>query len=91
MGSENYPKDPVDGVVKHGKLGLSCPDCGSKEFSVVDSRPGVFADQGTVTRRRVCKNCGNRVATYEVTVDSWKEAKRNMAKLIVDTAMGLMR
>ena len=42
--------------------GLLCPNCGSNEHQVKDSRPGDRA----IRRRRLCKNCFARFTTYEV-------------------------
>lgn len=54
--------------------GLSCPDCGSSNLFVVDSRP----DSGTVRRRRRCDDCTCRFTTFEVSafdkrvIDRWQ-------------------
>ncbi|MGI6046116.1 MAG: transcriptional regulator NrdR [Eggerthellaceae bacterium] len=42
---------------------MRCPNCGSSESKVVDSRPS--DDDSAIRRRRECLNCGNRFTTYE--------------------------
>lgn len=40
---------------------MRCPNCGSGDTRVVDSRDA----QNAVRRRRLCENCGTRFTTYE--------------------------
>ena len=42
---------------------MKCPNCGTAETKVVDSRP--FEDGTCIRRRRVCTECGNKFYTYE--------------------------
>ena len=42
---------------------LKCPNCGSVENDVVDSRP--WDDGASIKRRRKCKMCDYRFNTYE--------------------------
>ena len=42
---------------------MKCPNCGTSETKVVDSRP--FEDGTCIRRRRVCTECGNKFYTYE--------------------------
>lgn len=50
-------------------VGTPCTACGERGSDVVNSRPGAA---GTVRRRRVCKKCGNRYTTVEMTIDTWE-------------------
>ena len=45
--------------------GIPCPDCGSDQSTVNESRH-TPADN-TIRRRRECKECGNKYTTYETT------------------------
>lgn len=42
---------------------MKCPQCGSCENKVVESRD--VADNDAIRRRRECLKCGNRFTTYE--------------------------
>ena len=42
---------------------MKCPNCGTADTKVVDSRP--FEDGVVIRRRRVCPACGNKFFTYE--------------------------
>ena len=42
---------------------MKCPNCGTADTKVVDSRP--FEDGVVIRRRRVCPVCGNKFFTYE--------------------------
>lgn len=42
---------------------MRCPNCGSEESKVVDSRPSEGND--AIRRRRECSRCGFRFTTYE--------------------------
>ena len=46
--------------------GLTCKDCGCRDFRVVNSYP--FRG-GAKSRRRQCRHCGRIVLTREVIVD----------------------
>jgi transcriptional repressor NrdR len=42
---------------------MQCPNCGSDDLKVIDSRP---AESNTsIRRRRECNNCGSRFTTFE--------------------------
>lgn len=47
---------------------MVCQLCGSRKFSVIDSRHN---EDGTVRRRRICKKCGTRFTTFEITMDEY--------------------
>ena len=40
---------------------MECPDCGSADTGVIDSRPSKDA----IRRRRICNSCEHRFTTYE--------------------------
>lgn len=42
---------------------MRCPDCGSDDDKVIDSRPA--EDHTAVRRRRACRGCGHRFTTFE--------------------------
>lgn len=42
---------------------MRCPDCGSDDDRVVDSRPSPSGD--AIRRRRECRSCGLRFTTFE--------------------------
>ena len=42
---------------------MRCPNCGSLDTQVKDSRP--TEDNAAIRRRRVCGNCGARFTTFE--------------------------
>ena len=42
---------------------MRCPYCGSTNTQVKDSRPS--EDHTTISRRRVCADCGGRFTTFE--------------------------
>ena len=46
---------------------MKCPNCGSPESKVIDSRP--VSDNNSIRRRRECLECRRRFTTYEV-IDS---------------------
>jgi len=46
------------------KRGLECRACGCKHFRVVYTRP---TWGGRIMRRRECRNCSQRVTTWEAT------------------------
>lgn len=46
-------------------LGVRCPDCGSTERKVIESR----RQTNEVRRRCVCQNCSNRFTTIETLMD----------------------
>ncbi len=41
--------------------GLVCPNCGSRHFYVIYTRPRA----GKIVRRKECRYCGRRVTTVE--------------------------
>ncbi|MGI6033617.1 MAG: transcriptional regulator NrdR [Coriobacteriales bacterium] len=42
---------------------MLCPNCGSNESKVIDSRSS--KDESSIRRRRECLNCGTRFTTFE--------------------------
>jgi transcriptional repressor NrdR len=42
---------------------MRCPQCGTRETRVVDSRD--LDESATIRRRRECESCGSRFTTYE--------------------------
>ena len=42
---------------------MKCPNCGSLESKVIDSRP---TENSSIRRRRECLDCGRRFTTYEI-------------------------
>lgn len=48
-------------VVKIEVHGVQCPDCGSTDTSVINTRPTMKS----IRRRRECNACGSRFTTYE--------------------------
>lgn len=44
-----------------------CPHCGDQAVRVVDSRPLEASPEQIIRRRRVCRSCGQRWSTYEIT------------------------
>lgn len=62
---------------------MMCNKCGCEEWKVTDSR--CIGD--TIRRRRKCRNCGNRITTYEIEISDIRTAKpdllrRSMKELI---------
>ena len=43
-------------------VGIQCRSCGCRHFEVVETSP---AYGGRIRRRRECRNCGQRLTTYE--------------------------
>lgn len=46
--------------------GICCPGCGCRDTRVIKTRHNV--DGTETSRRRVCRNCGNRITTIELPV-----------------------
>lgn len=67
--------------------GVKCPSCGGDMNHVIDSRPAVFLEAGTVRRRRACKACGQRQTTYEVVEDRVDRMKGKILRNLVDRLM----
>lgn len=44
---------------------MKCPNCESKNITVVDSRPVECDDRNETRRRRHCVKCNHRFTTYE--------------------------
>jgi len=42
--------------------GIGCPKCGCKHAKVTHTEP---QENGTIRRRKVCRNCGRRYRTFE--------------------------
>lgn len=62
-------------MLKGGDV-LKCPNCGSEESRILDSR---FQDGGK-WRRRECRDCGVRFATLETIGARPKEAQTTQAE-----------
>lgn len=45
-------------------VGIVCPRCECRHFSVVETRA---ESKGRIRRRRECRHCGHRITTYETT------------------------
>lgn len=52
-------------MVKVNTLGLPCPDCGSREGEVIETRPRL-GPRPAIYRRRRCKDCGAKFSTNEI-------------------------
>jgi len=63
---------------------MKCPNCGSAELRVIDSRP---ADNNAIKRRRECEVCKARYTTYE-TIETFQivVVKKNGTKELFDKA-----
>lgn len=48
---------------KDRRVGLVCPRCGCADLRVLNTR----YTMGRIVRYRLCRHCGRRVTTYEVT------------------------
>ena len=48
---------------KDRSIGLTCPRCGCADLRVLNTRHSL----GRIVRYRLCRHCGRRVTTYEVT------------------------
>ena len=46
---------------------MICPKCGSNQLGCIDSRK----NNGSVRRRRVCRDCYYRFSTMEISVDEF--------------------
>lgn len=55
---------------KKEKFGLRCPECGSPNLGVTDTRG---APAQSLRRRRECEDCGYRFTTYEKAKSSSAE------------------
>ncbi|MFV0442869.1 MAG: hypothetical protein ACK5Q5_04775 [Planctomycetaceae bacterium] len=49
------------------RKGLVCPDCGGRSLRVLYTRR---VTGGRIRRRRVCRDCGQRLTTYETFAPS---------------------
>ena len=49
---------------------MICPNCGSGQTAIVDSRESGWGGE-TVRRRRRCRECGFRYSTFEITEESY--------------------
>ena len=45
---------------------MVCPKCGSKKLEVIDTRP---TSMNGIRRLRKCIDCGERITSYELTID----------------------
>jgi len=63
---------------------MKCPNCGSTELRVIDSRP---TDNNAIKRRRECEACKSRYTTYE-TIETYQiiVVKKNGTKELFDKA-----
>ena len=59
---------PLPALRSHqsNRRGVPCPKCQSVSTGVTDSRP---VANGTIRRRRGCRDCGSRFTTYEIAFD----------------------
>lgn len=48
---------------------LACPECGSADHRVYDSRPDTAFGVGIIRRRRACKGCKHRFTAFEIRED----------------------
>lgn len=63
---------------------MKCPNCGSADLRVIDSRP---AENNAIKRRRECASCKARYTTYE-TMETYQliVVKKNGTKELFDRA-----
>jgi transcriptional regulator NrdR family protein len=67
-------------------LSMTCPNCGSPQVRVVDSRP---VDQGTsVRRRRLCMKCAHKWTTFEIDADQLPTENRMLTRAKIRTRRG---
>ena len=61
---------------------MKCPNCGSADLRVIDSRP---AENNAIKRRRECASCKARYTTYE-TMETYQliVVKKNGSKQLFD-------
>ena len=50
--------------IEGGSRGIACPVCGCRDWRVRKTKP----HDGEISRRRVCRHCGHRITTSEVSV-----------------------
>lgn len=60
---------PLHSVPHALRVGRLCPQCGSLDFVVHETRPVDLGD-GIIRRRVECKDCKHRVTTYELRDDA---------------------
>jgi transcriptional regulator NrdR family protein len=49
--------------------GIRCPQCGCRHFYTTNTEP---LRDGRIRRRKICRNCGRRLITFEGTSSSLK-------------------
>ena len=76
---------------KSSRAGVRCPECGSSNSRVVDTRPQLFSRQtetgssGCIRRRRECENCGDRYTTQEYVITPPKTSlSRRTKKALIE-------
>ena len=50
-----------DEVQDYGAQGIFCPECGAKDYKILETRPS----GDSVRRRRQCLECNHRLTTFE--------------------------
>jgi transcriptional regulator NrdR family protein len=58
-------------------VGMYCRRCGCQHCSVSNTER---LKNGSVRRRRICRNCGYRFVTFEVTISDRSHKQSNNAK-----------
>ena len=48
---------------KVGEVGMKCPKCGCWKMRTIDTR---ITPENYTRRRKVCRDCGERLTTYEI-------------------------
>ena len=66
---------------------VHCPKCGPVQSPVLDSRSAIFRGVATRWRRRQCPKCGERLTTYEISVEVLEQleaqARSDIAKKLL--------
>lgn len=60
---------------------MRCPKCGTETYVIDSRRKGRKGE--VIRRRRLCKNCGHRLTTYEGEFDDWLKIKIDLALELV--------
>jgi transcriptional regulator NrdR family protein len=61
---------------------MRCPECGSPELDVKDSRP--VKTQNAIRRRRTCRHCGFKFTTYEMIAVQERPSAFKLAHAVLD-------
>lgn len=86
-------KDPSQFLVravKDAAAGLRCPQCGSDQSDVKDSRPGYIITLGAICRRRTCFKCQHRFNTFEIPVDDFEVMAEKMREAVRDQILQVL-